>query len=616
MKKRKKKNGITLLALVITIVIMLLLAGVAIQMTMGENGLIAKSVQAQKEQAKAELYDTAKLSYMNLNAKALENGQPSPQVELALSTTEFTNKYNVVGDDVTDKKGTVIDTKENVLKAIMGEIPGSTTTGGSVTPGTTTPAESWPKTVAGVTIPEEDKDKMILKLKVLGNKKKIRFGIRIGDRGKLNIDYGNGESDQELNLVQGKEVEYNQGEYIIKISGYRGFRIESETIENVEFEVLQWGKISESYDENDEVVELMCVTKIYEPEPDKVVVSYNAGKMTEIPEWLFSKKKTSTKMSKFHYCSGITSIPEDLFKNNVNVTDFYRAFYGCTGLTSIPEGLFKNNVNVTNFSGAFEDCTGLTSIPEGLFKNNVNAIGFWGTFYRCTGLTSIPEGLFKNNVNVTNFSGAFEDCKGLTSIPEDLFKTNIKVKDFGRAFYGCTGLTSISEDLFKNNVKAENFNFAFSSCYALRSIPEGLFKNNVNATDFWGTFENCYALRSIPEDLFKNNVNATKFISTFMSCTGLTSIPEGLFKNNVNVTDFSSTFIGCKGLTSIPEELFENNTNVINFEETFGICWRITYIPEKIIEAAKKVKEKGGSASEMFSYTSASNYSSLPNYMK
>ena len=42
----KEKNGITLLALVITIVIMLLLAGVALQMTMGENGLIGKSVQA------------------------------------------------------------------------------------------------------------------------------------------------------------------------------------------------------------------------------------------------------------------------------------------------------------------------------------------------------------------------------------------------------------------------------------------------------------------------------------------------------------------------------------------------------------------------------------------
>ena len=161
MKKTKKKNAITLLALVLTIVIMLLLAAIAIQMTLGENGLIAKSVQAQKEQAKAELYDTAKLSYTNLNAKALENGQPSPQVELALSTTEFIGKYNIVGDDITDKKGTVIDTKENVLNAIMGMASGS--------------APLWPKTIAGVTIPEEDKDKMILKVKTLVPNAEVKF---------------------------------------------------------------------------------------------------------------------------------------------------------------------------------------------------------------------------------------------------------------------------------------------------------------------------------------------------------------------------------------------------------------------------------------------------------
>ena len=40
------KKGITLLALVITIVIILLLAGITLQMSMGENGLIAKSEQA------------------------------------------------------------------------------------------------------------------------------------------------------------------------------------------------------------------------------------------------------------------------------------------------------------------------------------------------------------------------------------------------------------------------------------------------------------------------------------------------------------------------------------------------------------------------------------------
>ena len=238
MKKRKKKNGITLLALVITIVIMLLLAGVAIQMTMGENGLIAKSVQAQKEQAKAELYDTAKLSYTSLNAKALENGQPSPQAELALSTTEFTNKYNVVGDDITDKKGTVIDTKENVLKAIMGETSGSTTigsttTGGSVTPGTTAPAESWPKTVAGVTIPEEEKEKMILKLKVIDAKAKIYFSR---NDGKI-INYGTGNHTERAD-----GVEFYNGEHIIKISKFTSFTITDREEGDYEVEILQWEK--------------------------------------------------------------------------------------------------------------------------------------------------------------------------------------------------------------------------------------------------------------------------------------------------------------------------------------------------------------------------------------
>ena len=102
MKRIKRKNAITLIALVITIIVMLLMAGVAIQMAMGENGLIVKSIQAQKDQVKSELYDTAKLSYISLNSKALESGLASPQAELVFSTTEFASKYNVIGNDITE----------------------------------------------------------------------------------------------------------------------------------------------------------------------------------------------------------------------------------------------------------------------------------------------------------------------------------------------------------------------------------------------------------------------------------------------------------------------------------------------------------------------------------
>lgn len=102
MKRIKRKNAITLIALVITIIVMLLMAGVAIQMAMGENGLIVKSIQSQKDQVKSELYDTAKLSYISLNSKALESGLASPQAELVFSTTEFASKYNVIENDITE----------------------------------------------------------------------------------------------------------------------------------------------------------------------------------------------------------------------------------------------------------------------------------------------------------------------------------------------------------------------------------------------------------------------------------------------------------------------------------------------------------------------------------
>ena len=415
MKKRKKKNAITLLALVITIVIMLLLAGVAIQMTMGENGLIAKSVQAQKEQAKAELYDTAKLSYMSLNAKAIENGQPSPNAELALSTADFTDRYNIVGDDITDKKGTVIDTKANVLNVISGLKGASGDT--EISMKGEYVEKPWPKKVAGVTIPEEDKDKMILKVKVL-RKTEIEYAITCGGNETVapekivNIDFGNGVSRDITDYKYGREsMEYEPGEYIVKIKKFSDFT--TEITEDYEIEILQWGNITEKVNEEN-LVTIQNVSKIYEPEPDRIPVTYMESKITEIPEWLFSRKVTSRRMSSFDGNENITSIPEGLFKNNVNVADFSRTFRGCTGLTSIPEGLFKNNVNATYFSSTFSDCIGLTSIPEGIFKNNVNVINFESTFYGCTGLTSIPEKIIEFAKKVNNKGGAtnrmFSNC--------------------------------------------------------------------------------------------------------------------------------------------------------------------------------------------------------------
>jgi dockerin type 1 len=316
---------------------------------------------------------------MSLNAKALENGQPSPQAELALFTTEFRDKYDIVGDDIIDKKGTVIDTKLNVLNVIQGTVAGGFSSGAGS--GTTTPAVY--KTVGGVPILEDDKDKMILKLKILREKDIVDFTMPVGvgtneddPETAVNIDFGNGIKREVTNLYSGESMEYDPGEYIVKIERIKQIRIEGNQAirENYEIEILQWGKLQLDTVNIYEGIKINNVSKIYEPEPDKIVVEYKNPLFKEIPEGLFSKKITSEVMSKFvdaPYSNGsskIEKIPDDLFKNCVNAKDFSNIFIGCKKIKEIPENLFKHNINATKFKYAFAGCESLTNIPEAIIE--------------------------------------------------------------------------------------------------------------------------------------------------------------------------------------------------------------------------------------------------------
>ena len=55
--KISNKNGITLISLVVTIVVLLILAGVSINLVLGQNGLIANAKEAQRKSAEATQND-------------------------------------------------------------------------------------------------------------------------------------------------------------------------------------------------------------------------------------------------------------------------------------------------------------------------------------------------------------------------------------------------------------------------------------------------------------------------------------------------------------------------------------------------------------------------------
>lgn len=57
----KSTSGITLIALVITIIVLLILAGISIATLTGENGVLAKATTAKEESKKKEYEEILKL---------------------------------------------------------------------------------------------------------------------------------------------------------------------------------------------------------------------------------------------------------------------------------------------------------------------------------------------------------------------------------------------------------------------------------------------------------------------------------------------------------------------------------------------------------------------------
>ncbi len=73
MKSRKKQEGITLIALVITIIVLLILAGVAIAMLSGENGILKKAAEAKTKTDEAQIQEEITLTDMDLDSHFIIN---------------------------------------------------------------------------------------------------------------------------------------------------------------------------------------------------------------------------------------------------------------------------------------------------------------------------------------------------------------------------------------------------------------------------------------------------------------------------------------------------------------------------------------------------------------
>lgn len=104
MKKHKKNkaSGITLIALVVTIIVLLILAGISTQMLSGDNGILTRAGQAKEVTDIAQIEEAIKLEYFSLLGTDILNYGNSATVKQAIENIMTKDEYK---DKIVKKNG-------------------------------------------------------------------------------------------------------------------------------------------------------------------------------------------------------------------------------------------------------------------------------------------------------------------------------------------------------------------------------------------------------------------------------------------------------------------------------------------------------------------------------
>ena len=106
--KQKNQRGITLIALVITIIVLLILAGVSIATLTGQNGILTRASDAKEQTEIASVKEQAQLDIANWVADKMKNGEDAAvntpeKVKEILETANLNNENKYYKELQTDK---------------------------------------------------------------------------------------------------------------------------------------------------------------------------------------------------------------------------------------------------------------------------------------------------------------------------------------------------------------------------------------------------------------------------------------------------------------------------------------------------------------------------------
>lgn len=428
------KKGITLIALVITIIVLLILIGVTIAIVIGPDGVIFKAQEAKIASRYNALQDEITQRRVDVEL-ALKAGIPIPESDddflerlIEQDLIDLTeDEYNF--DTFTLYVGKAKYPKSNYV------IDGSTVLGGLFID------QSLLSTLLDTNVPANKHLKnMILIMKPVSINEPVKIPISNTNGLEINWDYKKDSGNFE---VLNYDLDVYPSHLYTEVKEYE-VHIRGESAP---------GTIFGRYEDEDEGLDFYVNDSIIG------LKSWGENGFTEFKSFGGRVKgsvpsptrntfiETQRISAPFSWCSELEGpIPENLFANCPHITSLDGFFALCAQLSgTIPSRLFLNCPNVKSFELFFLACGSLTgTIPGNLFDSCTEVESMYFTFGGCNGLTGIGAGLFSKNLNITNFRYTFNTCTGLTGNAPILWdRTN--VQDSALCFVDCTNLSNYDD---------------------------------------------------------------------------------------------------------------------------------------------------------------------------
>ncbi len=543
------KKGISLIALVITIIILLVLAGITITLTIGPDGMLEKARGSKLDSRYASIMDKVKVRETDL-AMAFARGEEGEHHSNFISRLK--SEGLIEDDDYhSDNYRTLYigKTGENTYKYII-DIMDGTIDGKKISdaiealPDASKPGKEYLKN-------------MVLLFETYSNNEEVVLPISNTQNLTINWDL-----DDENSVAEPANKTQNPT-HLYQNSGLHKVQIIGEAEPGTSIGGLpEWEYDNDSYI-NDHIIGI----EVWGENNFEKIHSFGENIHGEIPLPSINSFKYVTEFKRTFQreIHMVSEVEEDVkYEYAVNLSNDDVNFESCIAYYEpelvIPKNFFANAPKVKHMDLVFSGRTDLEKIPKDLFLNLPNAKTFKRTFAYCFELeTRLTNDFFKNSTEVESFEGTFFDCSSITgSIPEKIFEKTTKVISFKEVFAGCYSLTgNFPEKLFENCTKVESFEGTFSECSSITGgIPEKLFTNCPDVLTFEKTFNRCDELDGIlPTNLFDSNLKATNFEKTFYFCRELKGTAPRLWERG-NLTGWYSCYFQCLSLDNYHTEIF------------------------------------------------------------